>query len=109
MTDHALDPAPYKAKLRARLIELERRLDGIEHDLDEPAPADWEDRASERGGDEVLESLGGAGAAEIAQIKSALQRIDDGEFGWCVNCGKAIAAERLDLVPHAARCRFCAV
>lgn len=109
MTDHALDPTPYEAKLRARLAELEKRLDGIEHDLDEPAPTDWEDRASERGGDEVLESLGDAGAAEIAQIKSALQRVADGEFGWCVNCGKAIARERLDLVPHAARCRFCAV
>lgn len=104
----AVDPAPYEARLRKRLAELEARLDHIEHDLDAPPPADWEDRATEREGDEVLESLGASGALEIRQIKAALQRVAEGEYGWCVSCGAAISAERLNVVPHAPLCAACA-
>lgn len=102
-----IDTGHYETILRARLSELEQRLDSIEHDLDETPSADWEDRAVEREGDEVLESLGGAGLMEIRQIKAALSRIQAGEFGYCVNCGREISAERLAAAPHAARCRFC--
>ena len=44
--------------LMARRKELVADLEHIEHDLDETPPKDWEDRASERQGDEVLEALG---------------------------------------------------
>jgi len=98
----------YEARLRARLAELRARVSGVEKQLDEPAPADFEERATEREGDEVLEGLGQAGVAEMRMIEAALARIDDGSFGYCVNCGEEIAAERLELVPHAPRCRNCA-
>ena len=100
--------AAAKARLEKRLHELEHRLDDIEHDLDAPAPADFEERATEREGDEVLEELGSTGLAEIRMIKAALDRIDDGVYGECVACGEWITLERLDAVPHAARCRRCA-
>ena len=103
-----IDPAPYKAKLEARLAELERRLGKIEHDLEETPNADVEERATEREGDEVLEDLGTAGLAEIRMIHAALRRIEAREYGFCVNCGEEISPERLDAVPHAARCRNCA-
>ena len=103
-----VDVNAYKARLIARLEELDTRLVEIEHDLDEPATQDIEDRATEREGDEVLESLGQSGLSEIKQIQAALDRIEAGTFGVCVACGEDISPERLDTVPHAARCRHCA-
>ncbi|MEL6318093.1 MAG: TraR/DksA family transcriptional regulator [Pseudomonadota bacterium] len=102
-----IDVAHYKAALLAREAELEHRLDDIEDALDETPPQDWEDRATEREGDEVLEGLGGAGLIELRQIKAALGRIEAGEYGYCVNCGEEISAERLSAMPQAARCRNC--
>jgi RNA polymerase-binding transcription factor DksA len=108
MKQTAVDPAPYAARLRARLEELETRVHGIEHDLvAEPNP-DFGERATEREGDEVLESLGAQGVAEIRMIRAALDRIEEGEYGYCVECGKPILAARLDIVPHAPRCAKCA-
>ena len=98
----------YQPVLSARLEELEGRLRLIEHELDQPAPKDDEERATEREGDEVQEDLGRAGLDEIRAIRAAFGRIDAGEFGYCVSCGGEISEARLDIVPHAARCRNCA-
>ena len=102
------DFSKLEARLRARLSELEERLNEVEQELDQPANADFEERASEREGDEVLESLGNAGLLEIRMIQAALKRLADGEYGVCVNCGDDIPDERLDAVPHAPRCANCA-
>lgn len=98
----------YERRLRDRLRELNARLSQVEAELDQPADADSEERASEREGDEVLEGLGNAGLAEMRMIEAALARIADGTFGTCVACGEEISEERLEAVPHAARCRRCA-
>ncbi len=103
-----LDANHYETVLRARLAELDERLHDVEDALDERPNPDAEERATERESDEMLESLGTAGLAEIRMIEAALKRIEDGTFGICVNCGEAISAERLDAVPHAPRCRNCA-
>ena len=100
--------AKFEPRLRVRLAELEARLHGIEAELDRPGDPDDEERAIEREGVEVQEDLGRAGLDEIRMIRAALGRIGKGEYGYCVNCGEEIAEGRLDLVPHAARCRDCA-
>ncbi len=41
-------------------------------------------------------------------IRAALQRLDDGEFGECLNCGEMIGAKRLALDPAVAICIVCA-
>jgi DnaK suppressor protein len=43
----------------------------------------------------------------VGEIDDALQRIDAGVYGDCVECGKPIPAERLDAVPWAALCVPC--
>ncbi len=98
----------YETVLRERLAELEARLHKIEDDLDEPADPDFEERASERSNDEVLEEIGATGLQEIRQIRAALDRVKQGSFGECVKCGEEISEERLDVVPYAALCRNCA-
>jgi RNA polymerase-binding transcription factor DksA len=102
------DVSEFEARLRNRLGELTARLSEVEAELDQPADADVEERATEREGDEVLEGLGNAGLLEIRMIQAALGRIADGTFGECVACGEPISEERLNAVPHAARCKRCA-
>jgi DnaK suppressor protein len=44
---------------------------------------------------------------ELLQIKAALDRIENDEFGYCVSCGEEIAAARLTINPTAVRCVTC--
>lgn len=97
-----------KAALQKRLGELGARLEAIEEELDSHQNRDWEDLATEREGDEVLEATGNAGLNEITQIRAALRRIDDGSYGLCARCGDPIAEARLDLLPWTPHCRTCA-
>jgi RNA polymerase-binding protein DksA len=43
----------------------------------------------------------------LAAIDAALQRIQEGTFGKCVNCGKEIGEERLAALPWATLCIGC--
>jgi len=47
-------------------------------------------------------------AARRQRIAATFQRMDDGEFGYCADCGEEIAPGRLDLDPTAATCIGCA-
>ncbi len=40
-------------------------------------------------------------------LDQALMRIEKGEYGICVSCGKPISRERLEAVPHARLCIEC--
>jgi len=97
-----------RAELEARLSELDTRMHEIEDALDDPAPKDWNEAAQDAEGDEVLERLGVTSEAEVAQIRAALVRMDEGEYGYCVSCGKDISEERLNLLPATPFCRNCA-
>lgn len=43
----------------------------------------------------------------LYHLNLALERIERGEFGTCVQCGKEINHERLEAVPHARLCIEC--
>lgn len=103
-----VDTAKYRDILEGRLTELQARLQEIDEALDSHQSKDWEELATEREGDEVLERMGSSGKAEVAKIQAALTRMDEGEFGYCVDCGDEIAEERLDVVPYTPFCRRCA-
>jgi RNA polymerase-binding transcription factor DksA len=98
----------YKSVLEARLAELDARLHKIDADLDQPAAKDFEDAATDAENDEVLEGLGASGMQEARMIRAALDRIEQGTFGECANCGNEISEARLDAIPYAAVCRDCA-
>ncbi len=102
------DYSEIKKELEARLVLLKERLGGISDDLREPGSKDFEERATETEGDEVLESLGNAGLAEIGHIQAALSRMENGTYGICGECGADILEERLKAVPYAAKCIDCA-
>lgn len=45
---------------------------------------------------------------ELTQIDSALQRLEDGTYGDCIECGEPIADKRLEFDPSALLCIECA-
>ena len=48
-------------------------------------------------------------ADQVATLeKAGLDRIDQGTYGHCANCGKDIEEKRLEAVPYAAVCIDCA-
>jgi RNA polymerase-binding transcription factor DksA len=46
-------------------------------------------------------------AETLEHIEDALDRLDAGEYGFCLDCGKEIPARRLEALPFAVRCRPC--
>ena len=108
MTEAEMNLPKRREQLEARLVDLNARLLEIDEELDSHQSKDWEELATEREGDEVLEQLGVSGKAEIQQINAALVRMDEGEYGYCVKCGTEISSERLDLLPYTPFCSKCA-
>jgi DnaK suppressor protein len=46
--------------------------------------------------------------AELARIATALERLEQGDYGFCVTCGEPIALKRLELDPATPVCVNCA-
>lgn len=44
---------------------------------------------------------------EVKAIEAALERIDEGVYGDCLDCGGEIPIERLEAYPTAERCTYC--
>lgn len=44
---------------------------------------------------------------ELFRIEDTLRRIEDGDYGNCVDCGTEIPPRRLELMPEAVRCIQC--
>lgn len=97
--------ATRKAQLEQRLADLLARLGGIEAELVGHTSKDWEDLATEREADEVLEQMGTGSQLEIRAIKAALQRIEAGTYGLCLRCDAPIEPARLDLLPFTPFCK----
>ncbi len=97
-----------KNELETRLRDLRARLASIDAELDSHQSRDWEDLATERESDEVLEGMGLSGQQEIRQIEAALGRIASGDYGFCATCGDPISEERLDVLPYTPFCSNCA-
>lgn len=45
---------------------------------------------------------------ELRRIDAALARVESGEYGYCLTCGEAIGAKRLELDPATPVCIDCA-
>lgn len=45
---------------------------------------------------------------DLNRIKAAMARIEEGEYGYCNECGEEIAIRRLEIDPMAERCINCA-
>ena len=104
----ATDLNAIRKRLESDLQQLLSRVENIDNRLRQPGEQDWEEQATQRENDEVLETLEGQAAQEITQIREALQRLSAGKYGTCVHCGQPIAGERLQALPFATSCIACA-
>lgn len=102
------DISERKAQMEARAADLRERMQHIEEELDSHDSKDWEELATEREGDEVLETMGLSAQQELRMIDAAMTRIAEGEYGYCTKCGARISEERLDVLPFTPFCRNCA-
>ena len=44
---------------------------------------------------------------QLQRIETALKRIEDGLFGYCLHCGESISVPRLQVQPEATLCLGC--
>ncbi|MEL0083899.1 MAG: TraR/DksA family transcriptional regulator [Gammaproteobacteria bacterium] len=103
--------AAVKERLEQRKRELEERIGKISDDvrhLDRPVEADSAEAAVDHENDEVIDALGNAAVDELTTVNRALQRIEEGSYGICDSCGKAISEGRLQVLPDAQQCVACA-
>lgn len=68
---------------------------------------DFKDRAAEQSQDVVAEAQGDQAAIELEQVRAALQRVADGTYGLCLDCGEPIDERRLSALPASAHCVAC--
>lgn len=99
--------AERRAQLVARLAELELRARHIEAQLTEPMSADSEEQAIEIENDDMLAAEDRLVLREMASVRAALGRLDQGQYGNCFSCGEPISAARLALMPTATLCADC--
>jgi DnaK suppressor protein len=93
----------YKKRLTAERTALAHKLDSQEHNLavdgnEMPDPVDLAAQAFSKN---VILALSENETRQLGMIDDALRRIEDGEYGDCVNCGNEINPKRLDAVPWA--------
>ncbi|HEX2144645.1 MAG TPA: TraR/DksA C4-type zinc finger protein [Glycomyces sp.] len=108
-----------QAELRGALKErLDELIDEQQRYTDSIALAQRE-RLSDTAGDDQIDSgsktvehehevaVAGAISERIRQVSHALERLDEGGYGFCEKCGKAIPAARLAAFPSATLCVSC--
>lgn len=107
--------------MRRYRLRLQQQMDSLVSALSKDAADNMEKRHAGYMGevhDRGEESVAGTEAEiksvinvsqseELARVREALQRIDDGTYGICEDCGGAIGKARLDANPCARRCIEC--
>lgn len=107
-----LDLQAIEARLRARREEL-LQLTAAHEEESHPVELD-QTRVGRLSRMDALQSQAMAAEverrreAELGRIDTALERIREGEYGYCVSCGEEIAPKRLELDPAIPVCVNCA-
>jgi DnaK suppressor protein len=92
---------------RADLLDRVKSARDSEQSTDTEEAPDLGDRALSTVSRDLMYQLTGSERDLVKRINQALERIVDGTFGACVNCGAAIHAARLEAVPWARHCIDC--
>jgi DnaK suppressor protein len=92
-----------KAHLSAEIAKTR----SAEEETTEEATQDIADKAVSSYTREFLYSLTDGERTTLLQIDDALGRIEEGTYGFCINCGRAMTEKRLSAVPWAPYCLDC--
>jgi len=94
----------YKSEIMNNLIANNNDFKEIVEGLD---PKDLADIASDDMDRKMIEALGSQELKRLKLINSALFRITEGKYGYCIKCGKMIPQDRLEAIPYALMCFEC--
>jgi DnaK suppressor protein len=70
-------------------------------------PQDPADAGTNLAESDRSEAILAAARARRVLVLDALQRLDNGTYGTCADCGRAVPEGRLEAKPEAARCLTC--
>jgi RNA polymerase-binding transcription factor DksA len=70
-------------------------------------PKDFADIASDDIDRKMIEVIGSQELKQLRLIESALTRISQGKYGYCIKCEKRIPPDRLEAIPYALMCVGC--
>ena len=92
---------------RNALLGMVERTEDYGREADRDVSQDPADKASNSYTKELLFSQSTNERNTLKLIEEALDRIDEGSFGECINCGDDIQPKRLDAIPWAPHCIRC--
>ncbi|MDH3637827.1 MAG: TraR/DksA family transcriptional regulator [Gammaproteobacteria bacterium] len=111
MSEQYLDIAEFLALLEARQQELKELLaqegTAIDVELDQSRVGRLS-RMDMLQSEAMSRETKRRSAAELKRIREALNRLLEGEYGYCLDCGERIAEGRLKIDPAATVCVSCA-
>lgn len=98
-------------KIRQRLLEEKRlllaKLSSNDLSVDDTETPDPVDLAARNYSKNVTLAVSENESRQLKFIEEALQRIEDEEYGLCLNCKKPIQERRLEVIPWARYCLSC--
>lgn len=107
-----IDISSFKDRLQSRQVELESLIEA-NSEASRPVELD-QTRFGRLSRMDALQSQAMAmeterrRTLELKRIESALKRIEDGEYGYCVQCDEEIPLKRLEQDPATPNCVDCA-
>jgi RNA polymerase-binding transcription factor len=104
-----LDLKAIRQKLEGQRVALVKHIEDEEARLRLPAGTnpDVFDLAQDYRSKERRSALVARSRRQLEQVEAALQRLDEGAYGKCANCGAPIAPSRLKVLPVALLCIQC--
>ena len=110
MTQSSQNVRQHEEKLRQQQALLERSMltaveQGRQTGTDETQ--DVADQAVSSYQKELLFTQGTNGHSQLSLVRLALERIDEGSYGECLQCGTTIGEKRLDALPWTPYCIEC--
>ena len=92
---------------RSALLGVVGRNEDYGREADTEATQDPADKASNSYTKELLFSMSTNDRLILTQIEEALERIEDEEYGICLNCNVEIGQKRLEALPWGRYCINC--
>ena len=98
------------ATYTSQALMLRAEADSLAADM-EPGDVQFDDESGEGAGTSIERerdlAMSAQAALTVEEIDRAIERMHNGTYGVCFNCGKPIARARLTAMPHATLCISC--
>ncbi len=95
------------SRIEEEVASLQSALSDVLRDGGDGAGDDQADTGTKTFEREQEISLANNILERINQVERALERLDEGSYGWCERCGNPIPVERLAAFPSATLCVTC--